>query len=84
MKKIIADIAKSFQPSGMPFGQKVEAPTSMIISGSCEGPATTEPNVTRSIGTIEAAKISAPPDNPDREKPSVWSEMPSWVTAKHL
>lgn len=65
-----------------PTGRKLpKPPTSMEMWGYCAGPASSVPDTSTPVGTIEGWKIAAPPDDPDRERPRIWSEPPSWMTS---
>ena len=83
MKKIIAEAARNLAPgpSTLPTGRKLnEEEKGMEIETRSLGPATTDPDKKRHVGTVESYVIKAPPDDPDREKPSVWKDAPAWLT----
>ncbi len=49
------------------------------------GPATTAPDVTTHVGSVsEVVVIRGPKLDDDRERPSVWTDLPSWVTSADL
>lgn len=82
MSTIVSAIEKAASHvTSWPEGRKIDntPSTSMAIYGACLGPATTAPDTSTPIGTVEAYKIEAPPDDPNRGRPSIWSDMPAWM-----
>ena len=85
MKSIISAIGQAAAAAaagfGLPTGSKLEpASKAMTIEARYMGPASLTPDTSTPIGTIEGAVIKAPPDDPNREPPSIWTDPPSWMT----
>lgn len=82
MSTIVSAIEKAASHvTSWPEGRKIDntPSTSMAIYGACLGPATTAPDVSTPIGTIQGYKIEAAADKPNRERPNVWTDLPSWM-----
>jgi hypothetical protein len=57
---------KSLNPESTIQGREVGEPSGFTVGGSCLGPATTEPETTKEIGTLQSFVIE-PPDQEPRE-----------------
>ena len=86
MKKLISEIQNALSPSSIAPGRKLEKePRGMTIEARSLGPATSAPNVTQHVGSVdEVVVIKAPPDDPKKEAPSIWNAAPSWLTSRDL
>ena len=57
----------------------------MTIEARSLGPATSAPNVTQHIGSVdEVIVIKAPKDDSKKEAPNIWTDAPAWLEARDL
>ena len=69
-----------------PTGWKVpvEDTTAMVVSGECLGKVVTTPDSSTPIGDVSGFKVSAPPEDPNREPLNPWVDMPPWLASGDL
>ena len=89
MKQIIEQTKKAIHgiASTMPTGAKVDQPSkglTMPTMAQNVGKATTAPNTTTVVGDVDVVVIRGPEKDPNAEPPSVWSDLPNWVTSADL
>ena len=85
MKKLVDEIKSALAPSSIAPGRKLEKePTGMRIEARQLGPATIAPNVTQHIGSVGEVVVIKGEDDPNRERPNAWQDMPAWVKSSDL
>ena len=85
MENLVSAIAKAAEVAvtTLPTGRKLENPdtSTMLITGKQGDPASILPDTSTLVGTIDSLKISAAPDDPNREPLSPWTDLPTWLTS---
>ncbi len=87
MSRIVTEAAKAVGfKNKLPTGRRLEEqPAAMTMPTIAKniGPASTTPDRSTPIGSLQVYKIEAPPEDPNREKKSIWDSdsWPAWMIA---